>query len=472
MEEKLLAVGMKTECGVLGVWTPKAENINCSKLLLIYLQHRGQDSCGVGWYNTKNNSVDVLHSLGKVENLIDKNVNINNESQLFIGHTRYTTSSKDKSLLDSAHPIKGRFRGQDYAFVFNGNIPQSDNDTEFIVKFLKNVEESKDFSGAIEHFIKRVDRAYNIIFIYDNKLWVVRDPYGTRPLHLCVIPDGTIVVASETCVFDKYNNSGSKDSFITEIKAGNYTLIENGYIKNIDVVKLKNTAFCLFEYIYFMKQKSQSKISGKSVGEMRYLLGVELAKQEKTDSNELVDKDNIIVSGIPNTANDYARGYADEMGYEYSQIIQKVSNSMRTFIEPSKEQREKASLKKYHYLENEIRGKHIILVDDSIVRGITIENIARKIRSFEPLGVHIRVGCPPITNTCNLGVDMSKREELIINTHLDIESIRDTIGVDSLIYLRLENINEVMNLSNFCTGCMNGNFNGSPDANYPKYLEW
>ena len=101
------------------------------------------------------------------------------------------------------------------------------------------------------------------------------DPYGTRPLHLCVIPDGTIVVASETCVFDKYNNSGSKDSFITEIKAGNYTLIENGYIKNIDVVKLKNTAFCLFEYIYFMKQKSQSKISGKSVGEMRYLLGVE-----------------------------------------------------------------------------------------------------------------------------------------------------------------------------------------------------
>jgi len=463
---------MKTECGVLGVWTPEKENVNCISPLLINLQHRGQDSCGIGWYNKDTNEINVRHALGRVENLLD----LENEekSQLFIGHTRYTTSSKGKSLIESAHPIKGIYQDSEYAFVFNGNIPKTENDTEFIVNFLKKCETKHQFNEAIKKFMKSVDRAYNIIFIYQNQLWVIRDPYGTRPVHICVVPDGTVLVSSETCVFDSFY--AECKCFTTEIKPGNCTIVREGYIRNDKIIQLTNSAFCLFEYIYFMKDQSASNIPGKSVGEMRYLFGVELARQEKTDAvennNAILTPMNTVVSGIPNTANDYARGYAAEMGYPYLQVIQKVSNSMRTFIEPSKEERTKASNKKYNYLESEIKDKNIILVDDSIVRGITIENIARKIRSFSPKSVHIRVGCPPIINTCNLGVDMSKKEELIKNSHLDIESIRDSIGVDSLIYLKLENINEVVNLSNFCSGCMNGNFNGCPDANFPKYLDW
>lgn len=463
---------MKTECGVLGIWSPEKKKVSSISPLLMNLQHRGQDSCGIGWYNEEDRKVEVKHALGKVENLI--RIENNEKAQLFIGHTRYTTSSKGKSLLNSAHPIKGIYRDSEYAFVFNGNIPKTENDTEFIINFLKKCEDKYNFKEAITKFMKTVDRAYNIIFIYQNQLLVIRDPYGTRPIHICVVPDGTILISSETCVFDSFNKE--YDCFTTEIKPGNITLIHDGYIRNEEVLKLSNTAFCLFEYIYFMKDNSASNIPGKSVGEMRNLFGVELARQEKTDAvvndNIILTPSNTVVSGIPNTANDYARGYATEMGYPYLQVIQKVSNSMRTFIEPSKEERTEASNKKYNYLESEIKGKNVILVDDSIVRGITIENIARKIRTFNPLSIHIRVGCPPIINTCNLGVDMSKKEELIKNCHLDIESIRETIGVDSLIYLKLENINEVVNLSNFCSGCMNGNFNGCPDANFPKHLDW
>ena len=166
--------------------------------------------------------------------------------------------------------------------------------------------------------------------------------------------------------------------------------------------------------------------------------------------------------------NDYAIGYANENGIEFVQAVKKQESSLRTFIEPTQEERAAASRKKYIYDESLIKNKHVIFVDDSIVRGITIKNIGEKIREYGPKSIHIRVGCPAIMNTCNLGVDMSSEAELIANQHLDTESIRDTLGVDSLIYLKLENINEVINLSNFCSGCMNGNYNGCNSRD----LEW
>lgn len=458
---------MKTECGVLGVWTPKLEMVNVIKPLLLKLQHRGQDSCGIGYIEAESNKIRVQKCLGRVDNLIDSDIQDN--SQYFIGHTRYTTSSKDKSLLDSAHPILGNYRNDEFCFVFNGNIPDVDNDTEYIQNFFRD-SKRQNFTDVIRDFVKVTPRAYNIIFIYDNKLWIVRDPYGTRPLSILIAVDGTVIISSETCVFDEFNKLDSNNGFVTDIKAGHLTIVNNGYIQNNDILKLDNTAFCLFEYIYFMKPSSNSMIPGKSVAETRNLFGRELAKQERENKEhdfKFTESDTIVTS-IPNTANDYAKGYASEMGLNYSQVITKQHSSLRTFIEPTQAERNAASQKKYIYNSEAIRGKNIILVDDSIVRGITIHNISKKIRSFEPKSIHIRVGCPPIINTCNLGVDMSSEAELIANQHLDIESIRDTMSVDSLIYLKLENINEVVNLSNFCTGCMNGNYN----ACHSKNLEW
>jgi len=458
---------MKTECGVLGVWTPQLEMVNLIKPFLLKLQHRGQDSCGIGYLTSDSSKIEIKKYLGKVDNLI--NIDNVDESQYFIGHTRYTTSSKERSLLESAHPISGNFKGKDFAFVFNGNIPDVENDTEYIRDFFAN-SELITFYETLTAFVNKVSRAYNIVFLYDKKLWITRDTYGTRPLSIWIGGDGTIVTASETCVFDELKEINS--GFTTEIQPGNITVVNNGYIKNYEVKKMNNTAFCLFEYIYFMKPTSESMIKGKTVGETRNLFGIELAKQEAREAREAFNPDDTVVSSIPNTANDYARGYAIEMGIPYVQVIKKRSSSMRTFIEPSQIDRITASEQKYIYDSSGIKGKNVILVDDSIVRGITIKNISDKLREFEPKSIHIRVGCPPITNTCNLGVDMSSHDELIANRHLDTESIRDTMGVDSLIYLKLENINEVINLSNFCSGCMNGNYNSCENCETSKNIDW
>ena len=458
---------MKTECGVLGLWTPKLEMVNLIKPLLLKLQHRGQDSSGIGYIENESGEIKVQKALGKVDNLIGSSVS--HEAQYFIGHTRYTTSSKEKSLIDSAHPIIGSFKGLSFSFVFNGNIPDVENDTEFIKIFFSDTEKTT-FIDTLKDFIKRVPRAYNIIFIYENKLWVIRDPYGTRPLNIMIAIDGSVFIASETCVFDTLPDK--QMNFTTDIKPGHITKIENGYIQNTEVLKLPHNAFCLFEYIYFMKPDSNSQEPKKSVGEVRKLFGKQLAIQELNENevrNSIVFNDkNTIVTSIPNTANDYAMGYAQEMGLEFVPALKKQNSSLRTFIEPTQAERAAASRKKYIYDESLIRNKHVILVDDSIVRGVTIKNIAEKIREFGPKSIHIRIGCPAIINTCNLGVDMSSEAELIANQHLDIESIRDTLVVDSLIYLKLENINEAVNLSNFCSGCMNGNYNGCNSRD----LEW
>lgn len=456
---------MKTECGVLGVWTPKLEMVNLVKPLLLKLQHRGQDSSGIGYIENESGEIKVQKALGKVENLIESNVA--HESQYFIGHTRYTTSSKEKSLIDSAHPIIGTYNGENFTFVFNGNIPNVENDTEYIRDFFRDTKKT-NFCDTLRDFIKRVPRAYNIIFIYDSKLWIIRDSYGTRPLNIMIALDGTVIISSETCVFDTLPDK--QMNFTIDIKPGHITKVENGYIQNIEVVKLPHTAFCLFEYIYFMKPGSNSQEPKKSVGDIRRLFGKQLAIQELENPGDFNPKNSndTIVTSIPNTANDYAIGYAKEMGLEFVPAVKKQESSLRTFIEPTQKERAAASRKKYIYDESLIKNKHVILVDDSIVRGITIKNIGEKIREYGPKSIHIRVGCPAIMNTCNLGVDMSSEAELIANQHLDTESIRDTLGVDSLIYLKLENINEVINLSNFCSGCMNGNYNGCNSRD----LEW
>ena len=154
---------MKTECGVLGVWTPQLEMVNLIKPFLLKLQHRGQDSCGIGYLTSDSSKIEIKKYLGKVDNLI--NIDNVDESQYFIGHTRYTTSSKEKSLIDSAHPIIGSFKGVNFSFVFNGNIPDVENDTEFIKNFFRDTEKTT-FIDTLKDFIKRVPRAYNIILIY------------------------------------------------------------------------------------------------------------------------------------------------------------------------------------------------------------------------------------------------------------------------------------------------------------------
>ena len=456
---------MKTECGVLMMYSPKilleVKNIIS---LLKKLQHRGQDSSGIGYY--ANNNILTLKSLGIVDNLEKEYLNSNStdNSNIFLGHTRYATSSKTENKLNSAYPQIGKFQGFPFAFVFNGNIPQTHCDADLINREISNSRE-QTFKDALIKFMKKYDRAYNLIFIFKGDIYVLRDPYGTRPLSIAIYDNETIIVSSETIVFDEIPILYPKYKilFKTTIHPGTLNVISNGHINTENVVKFKNKAHCLFEFIYFMDKCSEVK--GKSIGEYRYLFGKQIALQEQNNSID-IEKKNVIVCGIPNTAIEYGIGYAEEMGYKYLQVIQKNKTSQRTFIEENNATRIDASNKKYIYNGEEIKDKHVILVDDSIVRGITIKNIVKKIRDCNPKSIHIRVGCPAIINTCSFGVDIPTQSELVRNNHLDIESITQFLGVDSLLYLSLENINEVLKLNNFCSGCMNGNYNDN------KLLEW
>lgn len=454
----------------------KLEGENIIKLLK-KLQHRGQDSSGIGYYH--NDSIKTVKALGKVENLekefLNSNVERIKKSNTFIGHTRYATSNKSENKLDAAYPITGDFKGFPFAFVFNGNVPETDCDAELIANAITNNTDST-FEEALIDFMKKYKRAYNLIFLYKGVIYTVRDPYGTRPLSIAVYDNSSIVVASETVLFDEIKSLYPEYNllFSTTIHPGTINIISEGHIKTRDVVKLKNKAHCLFEFIYFMDKKSELK--GKTVGIYRYLFGKKMATQDieesKKNENKLKlellnrDKSDIIVCGIPNTAIEYGLGYAEELEYTYSQVIQKNKSSQRTFIEEDNKSRNSASLKKYIYNCDEIRDKHIILVDDSIVRGITIKNIVQKIRDCNPKSIHIRVGCPAIINTCSFGVDIPTQSELVRNNHLDVESVRDYFKIDSLMYLSLENINDVLPLNNFCSGCMNGNYNET------KEIDW
>ena len=469
---------MKTECGVLMFHNPNAklEGENIIKLLK-KLQHRGQDSSGIGYYC--NDSIKTVKALGKVENLEKEFLNSNIErikkSNIFIGHTRYATSNKSENKLNAAYPLTGDFKEFPFAFVFNGNIPETECDAELIKNAITNNTDGT-FEDALIDFMNKYKRAYNLIFIYKGVIYILRDPYGTRPLSIGVYDNSSIIVASETVVFDEIKLVYPKYNmlFSTTIHPGTLNVISDGHIRTQDVIKLKNKAHCLFEFIYFMDKKSELK--GKTIGTYRYLFGKNMARQE----NEYADRDNqkkqigllnrekndVVVCGIPNTAIEYGLGYAEELGYTYSQVIQKNKSSQRTFIEEDNKSRNEASLKKYVYNCDEIRDKHIILVDDSIVRGITIKNIVKKIRECNPKSIHIRVGCPAIINTCNFGVDIPTQSELVRNNHLDVESVRDYFEIESLMYLSLENINDVLPLNNFCSGCMNGNYNET------RELEW
>lgn len=469
---------MKTECGVLMFHNPnnKLEGENIIKLLK-KLQHRGQDSSGIGYYY--NESLKTIKALGKVENLekefLKPDTKRIKKSNTFIGHTRYATSNKTENKLNTAYPILGRFKDFPFAFVFNGNIPDTNCDAELITNTIADNTHST-FEEALIDFMNKYKRAYNLIFMYKGVIYTLRDPYGTRPLSIAVYDNSSIVVASETIVFDEIKSVYPEYNllFSTTIHPGTINVISDGHINTLDVVKLKNKAHCLFEFIYFMDKKSELK--SKTVGTYRYLFGKKMAIQE--NEYNIIDnqqkqiqllnreKSEVVVCGIPNTAIEYGVGYAEELGYTYSQVIQKNKSSQRTFIEEDNKSRNAASLKKYIYNCDEIMNKHIILVDDSIVRGITIKNIVKKIRECNPKSIHIRVGCPAIINTCSFGVDIPTQSELVRNNHLDVESVRDYFEIESLIYLSLENINDVLPLNNFCSGCMNGNYNET------RELDW
>ena len=483
-----------------GIYLYKSSNIPVSihriKNKLQQIQHRGQDSYGIIFENNKNEannelidkSYQSVHYKGCVE--IDKTENI--ISNTYLAHLRYRTSGYNTTR--GSQPIISENNFGPYSFVFNGNIPISeysnlynrtfDLDTDLINYFLK-VESYRynSWTELLTEFMNQFERAYSIIIITDSKLYALRDRYGVRPL--CYRNNSThlnceLEIVSESVAFRPDEASESvafrpdeasesvafRPDEASELKEG--TILE--FTFNTDSLETKliydffkenkiedsNGGKCIFEYVYFLSPKTNWE--DISVSQIRQTWAEQLAlKDLESQQFELADKDSYLVIGIPSTGIEPGKAYADKIGLPYYQAITKNKAIKRTFILRDGE-RDKASKKKYIYDENYITGKKIIIIDDSIVRGITMNNIVSSLRNAGATEIHIRVNSPPVTNICMYGIDIPSQSELIAYDN-SLEEITNKYGCDSLVYLDINTMVSKMDKPHkYCTGCFNSDY--------------
>lgn len=476
---------MKTECGVL--CKISKQNISSKDFIesLEKIQHRGQDACGIAFY--KNKKIECIKSKGKVQPVFENYSTI--YSKCFIGHTRYTTSGNNTKASEGIQPIEV---SDTCYFVFNGNILSEDEiktiledkkttslDTYKISGFLKyNNFDALDYKNAVRilmEFFQMWKRAYNIIIICNDYVYILRDMYGTRPISY-VKETNQITISSETVSFKR----GLKDINYINIKPGELVTIhiKSLTIKNYQSKDLQFKAHCLFEYLYFMNKKSFDVDKGGNfpVENYRNELGKQLALQEieyeskyNIDTTTMFDK-NIekIVIGIPETGYESGFGYATGRRYPFTNKgIVKTAN-IRSFIGGNDKIRKSILEEKFTFNKEYIQNKIVFLVDDSIVRGHTMKFLVKKCFSLGAKEVHVRITSPPIKNPCLFGVDLKSKKEMIANKYKGFDGIQSFIGSTSLLYLKLEHIANIFPLQHYCTGCINKNYN---ETKY-SHLDW
>ncbi len=439
--------------GVIGAYSKDGRDI--SKIIyygLYALQHRGQVSSGIAVNN--NGFVDYFRDLGLVHEVFPKETMERLRGNIGIGHIRYATTGE--STIVNAQPlVVGYKRGalalaHDGSIVNflkirdqledNGTIFQSDLDTEVIANLIARYHKD-NIEDAVLKSLEDVKGSYGLVIMTTDRLIGARDPYGIKPLSLGKLGNDYIL-ASETCAFDTIGAD-----FIRDIEPGEIVVIDEDGIKSIKQGE-KGKKLCLFEIIYFARP--DSKVDGKSI----YLSRIEAGRQLARESN--VEGD--IVMGAPDSGTVAAIGYAQESKIPYAEGLIKNRYVGRTFIQPTQELREQGVKIKLNVLKENVEGKRVILVDDSIVRGTTIRRTVEMIRKAGAREVHVRISAPPVIYSCHLGMDTPNRENLIA-AETSVKAIEETIGADSLYYLSLEGLIKAAGGEKmFCTGCFSGNY--------------
>jgi len=458
MKEKLAFADdhFHDECGVFGVFGhPEAANL--TYLGLYALQHRGQESAGI--VASQGGDLNMHRAMGEVEEIFQPRVLAKLAGSSAIGHTRYSTAG-DKALLN-AQPILVDCSKGKIAVAHNGNLTnagewrrklehrgsifQANSDTEVIVHLIAR-SQARNFSGALGDALNQLEGAYSLLVLTPDELYAVRDPRGFRPLVLGRIPStengDAWLVASETCAFDLLNAQ-----YVREIQPGEMLRISRAGLESIHFSPPKPHQFCIFEHVYF--SRPDSIIFGRSVNESREMLGRLLAREHPVEADMIVP---IPDSGVP-----AAIGFALESKIPFRMGLIRNHYIGRTFIEPSQAIRNFGVKLKLNPVRELIKGKRVVLVDDSIVRGTTSRKLVRMVREAGATEVHMRISCPPTISPCYYGVDTPTREELIASANSP-EEIRKYLGADSLGYLSMQGLRQAVNDTegDFCTSCYTG----------------
>ena len=452
---------IREECGVFGVFCDAPYDVaHMTYYGLFALQHRGQESCGIvvnddGVFHTYKD-IGLVNDVFTPENLHELGM-----GNMAVGHVRYgTTGASDRNNAQPVvvNHIKGRM-----ALAHNGNLVNSyelrselelqgsifhtTSDTEVISYIItKERLSAGSIEEAVDRAMYRLAGAYSMIVMSPSKLIAVRDEHGFRPLCYGRTEDGRYVVASESCALDSVGAG-----FIRDLEPGEILVFEKGGVRSIRThCGREKKSLCIFEYIYFARP--DSVIDGCSVHSARVRAGEFLAAQHPVDAD--------IVIGVPDSGLDAALGYARASGIPYGIGFIKNKYIGRTFIAPGQQSREDKVRIKLNPIADTVRGKRVVMIDDSIVRGTTSARIVKLLREAGAAEIHMRVSAPPFLNPCYYGTDIDSCENLIA-CHHTVEEIAEIIGVDSLGFLSVENAKKLASgaySEEYCTACFDGGY--------------
>lgn len=449
---------MEEACGVFGVYSPHGNQAAESAYLgLLALQHRGQESAGIT--SMDQDTMHTVKGMGLLPWVFRKESMDRLPGNIAIGHVRYSTAGG--STPENVQPLEGHCKLGHIALAHNGNLVNSEvirslmedagvifhttSDTEVVLNLIAQ-RTGKGLEGAIKDTSKMIKGSYALVILVNNRLIGVRDPYGIRPL--CIGRDGdTYFLSSESCALDAVGGE-----FVRDVRPGEIVIIDESGITSIDPGSRNNLSTCLFEYIYFARP--DSLIDGIYVNEVRERCGMELYKESGIDAD--------IVIGVPDSGIPAALGYSMASGISYRLGFVKNRYVGRTFINPTQAMREQAVRLKLSPLRNDVSGKKVMLIDDSIVRGTTSRRLVNKLREAGASEVYFGVVSPPVAFPCYFGIDTPYSEDLVASK-MQVEDIRQLIGADRLVYLSMDGIKRALGKSQgFCEGCFSGVYPISP----------
>jgi amidophosphoribosyltransferase len=445
-------------CGVVGVLSPGHQAAPIAALGLFALQHRGQESAGIAV--SDGDQLMVYKDLGLVAQVLDERRLPSLRGEMAIAHCRYSTTGS--TLWENAQPAFRLGPQRAVAVGHNGNLVNTrqllellpgrrarlggSTDTELLTALLAQ-EPGDDLVAALLTLLPRVSGAYALVLMDEKRIIGVRDPHGFRPLVLGRRPAGGWVLASETAALDIL-----EATYVRDVEPGEMVVLEHEQeaptIRSIRFAE-GDLKLCVFELIYFARPDSY--MLGRNLYEARRRMGEQLASEAPADAD--------IVVPVPDTGNPAAAGFAERSGLPYREGMVKNRYVGRTFIQPSQLLRQRGVAVKLNPLREVVRGKRLVVVDDSIVRGTTTRQIVELLRQAGAAEIHLRISAPPIYNPCFYGIDTQIETELIAS-RLDVEGIREFLGADSLSYLSIGGVLDALDLprERFCFACFDGQY--------------
>lgn len=446
------------ECGVFGVMSTKKENVAEIAYYGLYaLQHRGQESCGI--VVNDDGVFSSYKELGLISEVFSKDtLSSLSEGTMAVGHVRYGTTGG--ATRDNCQPLEVNHQKGKMALAHNGNLSNAlelrdklelsgaifhtTSDTETIAYVITRERlRTSSIEEAVSNAMNLLEGAYSLILMSSTKMIAARDPYGFRPLCYGKLPDGGYVAASESCALLSVGAEPIRELLPGEI----LVFSQNGVESRKEHCGKRQKKTCIFEYIYFARP--DAVIDGVGVYASRIKAGKFLAMDSPVDADMVV--------GVPESGNPAAQGYAMESGIPYGTAFIKNSYVGRTFIKPKQSMRESSVQVKLNVLKDAVKGKRIVMIDDSIVRGTTCRRIVRMLKDAGAKEVHVRISSPPFLHPCYFGTDIPSEDQLVAYGKT-LDEICESIEADTLAYLHMDRLKELNEGLPYCDACFSGNY--------------